>query len=120
VTTAQLQQTERDCRCGCGQSLAHRRYGAVWASESCRKAFLRERAPANASRKRPPRPSGIQVSYRKAVEAIVARFGPHMYGHWCYPQSFEDEIRQNAELALLAALSPRARAQVELQRQEAK
>lgn len=59
------------CRCGCGASLAHKRYKAVWASESCRKAFLRGRAPANTSISRPRQRSGKQVTRGKAIDAAI-------------------------------------------------
>lgn len=62
----------RLCKCGCGVRLRGRQ--TLWASEGCRKAFERGRAPANADIARTQSrsgPSGRQVSYHKAVEAAI-------------------------------------------------
>lgn len=68
-------------------------------------------ADAESSRKRPQRRrTELRVSYRKAVEVLTAAYAPK--GH-------EDESRQFIERTLADALPPRARAQVEQQRQEA-
>lgn len=60
------------CKCGCGTSLAHKRADAVWAAPACRMRAKRAKVDetANAERTRRNR-SGLQISYRKAVEAAV-------------------------------------------------
>jgi hypothetical protein len=115
-------QPERVCACGCKRSLDGMRRDAVWYSRAHAVRWARSNpgkslldahnANGGRTRRRSGR-SGVQVSYRKAVEAIVKGFTPHTYGHWCYPQSFEDDVRQSAEVALRSALSDRQRAQLE-------
>lgn len=102
--------SERSCACGCGTRLTHLRFGAVWASESCRKAFLRGRAPANASKSR-PRPSGLQYARRAANESLALWITATLH----LP---DDDARTEAERILSPALSSRARETLE-QRQEA-
>lgn len=72
------------CFCGCGTDITNRRLGTMWASESCRKAFLRGRAPANASISRPKRrarPSGAQGALGKiqrSMELLLIRVAPDL------------------------------------------
>lgn len=58
----------RSCRCGCGVSLAGRRRDCVWATPSCATAFKDGRGSASYRK----RPSGLQVSYGKAVRTLAA------------------------------------------------
>jgi hypothetical protein len=55
-------QPERVCACGCGRSLEGKRRDAVWASRACAVRWARSN---------PGRPSGLQVSYRKAVAVLA-------------------------------------------------
>jgi hypothetical protein len=61
--------------------------------------------PRHAQKRRPE----VRLSYRKAVEALVEEFTPKPPEGLAIPESF-------FEVALLRALSPRARAQVERER----
>lgn len=84
------------CFCGCGTDITDRRLGTMWASESCRKAFLRGRAPANASKGRPKRrrtPSerGVQLSYRKSVIALADEY--HLHGStWAHALGLAESV----------------------------
>lgn len=61
--------TARFCKCGCGASLADRRRGTVWATESCRSAFRAGEAPVQRGKRSP---GGMQVPYARAVGALRA------------------------------------------------
>lgn len=61
------------CKCGCKTRLTGRE--TTWASEGCRKAFERGTAPANADTTRTDQRSGLQVSYRKAIETLHQELG---------------------------------------------
>jgi hypothetical protein len=97
----------RKCACGCGVSLDGMRSDAVWASESCRKAVKHGERRRIAARTRPHARSGLQLSYRKAVEAIVKGFSGPLSGHWATAHLAEDDVRQSAEIALASVLPRR-------------
>jgi hypothetical protein len=103
-------QHERVCACGCERSLEGMRRDAVWYSRGCAMRWRRAHPgkslltahSANKGRTRTRhKPSGLQVSFRKAVEALT-----------------ELLAKPEAERALAKALSPRQRARLE-QLQEA-
>jgi hypothetical protein len=70
-----LTNLERFCRCGCGASLEGMRESAVYASASCRTRAWKAREGITGYRavkaSQNARASGLQVSYRKAVEALA-------------------------------------------------
>lgn len=64
----------------CGRSLRGMRTDAVWCSEACRKRDAREHPAEHAQRRRSPdkaptkrrrRPSGLQISYQRAVRELA-------------------------------------------------
>lgn len=91
----------------CGASLAGRRKDALYCSASCRATAARERKESAQSRNTaPPRAnrSGLQISYRKAVEHIALSYGPGLR---------RSEAIARAEALLRPALSDRQRAQLD-------
>ncbi len=108
----------RLCACGCKASLEGKRKGARYASPACRtRGWKREhgitgiryvRASQNGSQRR----SGLQVSYRKAVDAVarcLVLISPVAPGR----------ADEEAEAVLRPALSPRQRELLERREREA-
>jgi hypothetical protein len=68
--------TERHCACGCGERLEGMRADAVYASAACRTRDWKRRKGitgiryTKASQNGKSGPSGLQVSFRKAVETL--------------------------------------------------
>ena len=103
--------SDRVCaRDGCGTSLRTMRSDAVWCSRACY-----ERVRRGSSTHRPPtqtrratRPSGVQVSYLKAVEACTRALGTFGVTECAAPIVARNELK--------AVLSDRQRAVVEARR----
>lgn len=96
------------CACGCGASLADLRSDARYLSDTHRKRARRRRTPAKAR----TRPGGLQVSYRKAIQAIrlaLIDYGPDIPWSEC-PDAL---ARRVAEVYASDALSPAQRARLE-------
>lgn len=74
------EQSERVCACGCGASLDGMRKDAIYASAHCRTLGWKRRVGYADPRRRKAspngktgrsKPSGLQVSYRKAVRELA-------------------------------------------------
>jgi hypothetical protein len=81
-------QPERICACGCKRSLEGMRRNAIYATSACRArdwkrregyADPRRRKASRNGRRQRPKPSGLQVSFPKAVEQLEEYLTQH--GH---------------------------------------
>lgn len=108
------EQSERVCACGCGASLDGMRKDAIYASPQCRSlgwkrrvgyADPRRRKASRNGKTRRSGPSGLQVSYRKAVETAI-----EMLVAGCDEMYIPEEF---AERFMSRALSERQRALLE-------
>jgi hypothetical protein len=74
IAHAVLAALDRDtlrCKCGCGASLSHRRYGTVWSTEACAKRHKRATQRRNADVTPTQRRSyGAKIPYRRFTERL--------------------------------------------------
>lgn len=98
-------------RCGfCEAELVGKRHDALYCDDKCRRAGWAERTGYRRAssgngreRLRSPHPGGIQISYRKAVEAMAQARA------WMGGVPLRDEHRRWAEAHLSRVLSERQR-----------
>lgn len=106
-------RVRRTCKCGCPRSMDAKRSDALWATEGCRKAFHRGTAPASPDKARTRKPSGLQVSFPKAVRTLAAALKELDVATDGKPLITDDEYAKAANGILNPALSDRQRQQLE-------
>lgn len=108
---------ERICACGCKRSLEGMRRNAIYATSACRARDWKRRAGyadprrRKASRNGKSGRSGLQVSYSKAVEAVVDAIST--FSTERLSTGVTRDVREIAAEAVLERLPARQRARLE-------